>query len=47
MNKADRVPSKEMEGLCRRYHAVAASALKRKGLDHLIEKAESIINENK
>ncbi len=47
MNKADQVTSKAMEGLCLRYDAVAVSALKREGLGRLIQKAESIINENK
>jgi len=47
MNKADQVAAIVMEGLCRRYDAVAASALKREGLGELIQTAESIINENK
>lgn len=47
MNKADQVTSKAMEGLCRRYDAVAASALRREGLDRLIQTAESIIKERK
>ncbi|MBN2321428.1 MAG: GTPase HflX [Acidobacteria bacterium] len=47
MNKADRVSSSVITGLCRRYNAVAASALKREGLDRLIKRAESIIKENK
>ncbi|MBN2242276.1 MAG: GTPase HflX [Acidobacteria bacterium] len=47
MNKADLVEPSVIEGLCRRYDAVAASALERKGLDGLIQRAESIIKENK
>lgn len=45
MNKADRVEAPVMEGLCRRHNAVAVSALRREGLDRLIQKAEEIIRD--
>jgi GTPase len=41
MNKADIVEPPVLEGLCRRYEAVAISALKRKSLDCLLEMAEA------
>ncbi len=41
MNKADKLDSVEMERLCRRFDAVAVSALKREGLGGLIETAEA------
>ena len=44
MNKADRVDPAIMEGLCRRYEAVAVSALKRQGLGTLIATAENRIH---
>jgi GTPase len=40
MNKADMVEPSVLEGLCRRHEAVAVSALKRDGLDPLMQKAE-------
>jgi 50S ribosomal subunit-associated GTPase HflX len=47
MNKSDRVEDTQIRGLCRRYEAVAVSALRRKGLDRLIQTAETVIKENK
>jgi GTPase len=44
MNKADRVDPAIMEGICRRYEAVAVSALKRQGLGTLIATAENRIH---
>jgi GTP-binding protein HflX len=44
MNKADMVDTPLLEGLCRRFEAVAVSALKRQGLDQLIDAAEALIN---
>ena len=41
MNKSDRVEASVLEGLCRRHEAIAVSALKRKGLDQLMETAEA------
>jgi len=41
MNKADRVEASVLEGLCRRYEAIGVSALKRNGLDQLMETAEA------
>lgn len=46
MNKEDQVKASVIDGLCRRYDAVAVSALKREGLDCLIQRAETIIKEN-
>jgi GTPase len=40
MNKADMVEASFMEILCRRFDAVAVSALRREGLDQLINAAE-------
>jgi GTP-binding protein HflX len=40
MNKADVVEPSILEGLCRRFDAVAVSALKRQGLDQLLDAAE-------
>ncbi len=44
MNKADVVESIMLQRLCRQYEAIAVSALKRQGLDHLLEAAERLIN---
>ncbi len=44
MNKEDVVEAAVLEGLCRRFEAVAVSALKRKGLDRLMTAAEALIN---
>ena len=44
MNKADMVDPATMEGMCRRYEAVAVSALKRQGLGTLIKTAENRIH---
>jgi GTPase len=41
MNKADLVDAATIERLCRRFDAVAVSALKREGLDRLLQSAES------
>jgi 50S ribosomal subunit-associated GTPase HflX len=41
MNKADMVEASFMETLCRRHDAVAVSALRREGLDQLIQVAEA------
>jgi GTP-binding protein HflX len=46
MNKSDCVEDSVIGGLCRRFDAVAVSALKREGLDILIQSAESLIKEN-
>ncbi|MBN2338918.1 MAG: GTPase HflX [Acidobacteria bacterium] len=43
LNKADRVPAELLEALCRRYEAVAVSALRRDGLDRLVEAAEEVV----
>jgi len=43
LNKADRVPPGLLEALCRRYEAVAVSALCRDGLDRLVEAAEEVV----
>jgi GTP-binding protein HflX len=43
MNKSDMVDAAIMEGICRRYEAVAVSALKRQGLGTLIQAAEGRI----
>ena len=43
MNKADMVEAPLMETLCRRFEAVAVSALRREGLDRLIDTAEAKI----
>jgi GTPase len=43
MNKSDMVDASHLESLCRRFEAVAVSALKREGLDRLIKAAESLI----
>jgi len=43
MNKADKVESHAIEVLCRRHDAVAVSALRREGLDRLIQTAEARI----
>jgi len=40
LNKADAVESSVLEGLCRRFDAIAVSALRRQGLDQLLEAAE-------
>ena len=40
MNKIDRVEPAVVVGLCERYDAIAVSALKREGLDRLLEAAE-------
>jgi GTPase len=40
MNKSDRVDPVDMERLCRRYDAVAVSAINRTGLDRLMATAE-------
>jgi GTP-binding protein HflX len=44
MNKADAVEVATLEGLCRRFEAVAVSALRREGLDRLMTAAEALIN---
>ena len=44
MNKADVVEAATLEALCRRFEAVAVSALKREGLDRLMTAAEALIN---
>ena len=44
MNKADRVNPALLETLCRRFEAVAVSALRREGLDQLLKSAEKLIN---
>ncbi len=44
MNKADIVDPSALEALCRRFDAVAVSALKREGLDQLMAAAEALIN---
>ena len=43
MNKADMVSPALMERLCLRFDAVSISALKREGLDRLMETAEALI----
>jgi len=43
VNKTDQVAPEAVEGLCRRYDAVAVCALRREGLDRLIRTAESVI----
>ena len=45
MNKSDQVDATLIAGLCRRYEAVSVSALRREGLDQLIQTAEAVINE--
>jgi GTP-binding protein HflX len=45
MNKSDQVESTVMKGLCRRYEAVSVSALRREGLDRLMQMAEAVIRE--
>jgi len=44
MNKADRVQPPVIKSLCSRYEAVAVSALRREGLDRLIQSAETVIS---
>jgi len=44
MNKADKVSPALLETLCRRFEAVAVSALRREGLDQLLEAAEKLVN---
>jgi GTP-binding protein HflX len=46
MNKADRVEASVVEGLCRRFDAVAVSALKREGLDRLLRAAEAAMEKH-
>jgi GTP-binding protein HflX len=43
MNKADKLEPIDIERLCHRFDAVAVSALKRQGLDRLMEAAEQKI----
>jgi GTPase len=43
MNKSDMVDASHLESLCRRYEAVAVSALKCEGLDRLIKAAEGLL----
>jgi GTP-binding protein HflX len=43
MNKADVVESSVLEGLCRRFDAVAVSALKRQGLGRLLDAADRLL----
>ncbi len=43
MNKADAVESQVLESLCRRHEAIGVSALKRQGLDSLVQAAEKKI----
>jgi GTPase len=43
MNKADQVDPSVLDGLCRRFEAVAASAIRREGLDRLMTAAEKLI----
>jgi GTP-binding protein HflX len=45
MNKTDQVESIAIDRLCRHYEAVPVSALRREGLDLLIQTAETIIRE--
>lgn len=44
LNKADMVDEAAMEALARRYEGVAVSALQRRGLDQLLDAAESLIS---
>jgi GTP-binding protein HflX len=46
MNKADRVEASVVEGLCRRFDAVAVSALRREGLDRLLRAAEAAMEKH-
>jgi GTP-binding protein HflX len=46
MNKADRVEASVIEGLCRRFDAVAVSALNREGLDRLLKAAEAAMEKH-
>jgi len=43
MNKADIVDASLLDGLCRRFEAVAVSAIRREGLDRLIAAADDLI----
>ena len=43
MNKADLVDASLLDGLCRRFEAVAVSAIRRTGLDRLITAADDLI----
>ena len=43
LNKADAVEKQLLESLCHRFEAIAVSALKREGLDRLLEAAEKLI----
>jgi len=43
MNKADLVDDSLLDGLCRRFEAVAVSAMRRTGLDRLIAAADDLI----
>jgi 50S ribosomal subunit-associated GTPase HflX len=44
MNKIDLAEASAVETLCRRYDAVAVSALKREGLDQLLKAAEAAMD---
>jgi len=46
MNKIDRVEASAVEGLCRRFDAVAVSALKCEGLDRLLKAAEATMEKH-
>jgi 50S ribosomal subunit-associated GTPase HflX len=43
-NKADLLPEPEVQALCRRFDAIAVSAVKRLGLTDLIHAAEEKLN---
>jgi hypothetical protein len=43
-NKADLLPEPEVQALCRRFDAIAVSAVKRQGLTDLIHAAEEKLN---
>jgi GTPase len=44
MNKADVVDPSMLEGICSRHDAIAVSALKRQGLESLIEAADKLVH---
>ncbi len=44
-NKIDRLQNGQLGSLCRRYDAVAVSALRREGLDQLVEEADRRLGE--
>jgi GTPase len=45
MNKIDAINPATVEGLCRQHEAIAVSALKREGLDKLLEAAEKLLHQ--